>query len=373
MNKTFVIAIERSGENLGLDILARCRAAGIEMQWEGVVSSRLQAAGVRNIAEGEVLGVMGLVEVLRHYGSLRRLFHQIRDYLQRERPDAVLLIDHPAFNLRVAREARRLGIRVLYVVGPQIWAWRQGRIRQIRERIDEIFLLFPFERPLYEEAGIPAQLLPHPLLAQTAAAPAQGEARKRLALPEGPVLALLPGSRRSEIQRLAKPMAQAALLWQQAHPQWQIAVALAREELRPLWREEVGAAVEQIQEICGQSTELLAAADRVLVASGTATLETALLGRPAIVLYAMQGLTFAIARRLVRVPHIALPNILLQRRVYPELLQTEITPERLVLELENLPVADQKLALQPLRGLLQGDDVESIASALRRTLLGAMG
>ncbi|MBU2753509.1 lipid-A-disaccharide synthase [Acidithiobacillus sp. CV18-2] len=371
MNKTFVIAVERSGESLGLDLLTRCRAAGIEMQWEGVVGSRLQAAGVRNIADGEVLGVMGLVEVLRHYGKLRRLFRQVRDYLQRERPDAVLLIDHPAFNLRVAREAKRLGIRVLYVVGPQIWAWRQGRIRQIRERIDEIFLLFPFERPLYAEAGIPAQLLPHPLLAQTATAPGKEVARQQLALADGPILALLPGSRRSELQRLAAPMAQAALLWQQAHPDWQIVVALAREELRLPWREQAGPlAAGQIQEVCGQSTELLAAADRVLVASGTATLETALLGRPAIVLYAMQPLTFAIAKRLVRVPHIALPNILLQRRVYPELLQSEITPERVVQELEKLPVAEQEQALKPLRGLLQGDDSDSIAAALRRTLLG---
>ncbi|WP_308388591.1 lipid-A-disaccharide synthase [Acidithiobacillus sp. AMEEHan] len=370
MNRTFLIAIERSGESLGLDLLTRCRAAGIEVQWEGVVGSRLQAAGVRNIADGEVLGVMGLVEVLRHYGSLRRLFRQVRDYLQRERPDAVLLIDHPAFNLRVAREAKRLGIRVLYVVGPQIWAWRQGRIRQIRERIDEIFLLFPFERPLYEQAGVSAQLLPHPLLAQTAAAPSKEEARRKLCLQNAPILALLPGSRRSELQRLAAPMAQAAQLWLQAHPEWQIVVALAREELRPLWRERAGPLAGQIQEVCGQSTELLAAADRVLVASGTATLETALLGRPAVVLYAMQPLTFAVAKRLVRVPHIALPNILLQRKVYPELLQSEITPERVVKELENLPIAEQEQALKPLRGLLQGDDSDSIVAALRRILLG---
>ena len=370
MTRAFLIAIERSGENLGLDILARCRAAEIEVQWEGVVGTRLQAAGVHNIAAGDALGVMGLVEVARVYGQLRRLFYRIREYLRQTRPDAVVLIDHPAFNLRIAREAKRLGIRVLYVVGPQIWAWRQDRIRQIRARIDEIFLLFPFERSIYTQAGVPAQVLPHPLLTQTAAAPDSAGARAQLQLPDAPILALLPGSREGEIQRLARPMAEAAILWQQSHPEWQLSVALARAELRPLWRREVGTAAGTIQEICGQSTTLLAAADRVLVASGTATLETALLGRPAVVLYAMQRLTFAIAKRLVRVPHIALPNILLGKRVYPEILQEEITPQRLLQELENLPVAAQQVALQPLRGLLQGDDEESIATALRRILQG---
>ncbi|MEL5849410.1 MAG: lipid-A-disaccharide synthase [Candidatus Igneacidithiobacillus chanchocoensis] len=370
MKTAFVIAIERSGENLGLDLLARCKRAGIEVRWQGVVGERLQAAGVQNIADGEVLGVMGLVEVLRHYGALRRLFRQIQAYLRRERPDAVVLIDHPAFNLRVAKEAKRLGIRVLYVVGPQIWAWRRGRIAQIRRSIDEIFLLFPFERPLYQAAGIPAQVLPHPLLAQTLAVPDKTAVRQALQLGERPLLALLPGSRRSEMQRLARPMAAAALDWQRAHPEWQLAVALAREELRPLWRQQAGVGPEQILEFCGRSTELLSAADRVLVASGTATLETALLRRPAIVLYAMQGLTFAIAKRLVRVPHIALPNILLQQRVYPELLQSEITPERVLQELEQLPVEKQEQALQPLRELLQGDSDAAIDRALRRSLLG---
>ncbi|MCE5393562.1 MAG: lipid-A-disaccharide synthase [Acidithiobacillus sp.] len=368
MTRIFLIAMERSGENLGLDLLARCVRAGISSRWQGVVGPRLQAAGVENIADGEVLAVMGLVEVLRHYPALRRLYRHIVDFLRRERPDAVVLIDHPAFNLRIAKAAKQLGIRVLYVVGPQIWAWRPGRIRQIRTAIDEIFLLFPFERSLYEAAGIPAHLLPHPLLQVTAAAPAWEDARKELGLASSPLLVLLPGSRRGELSRLAKPMAQAAIRWRQRHPQWQLAVALAREELRSLWRQEVGAHAAQIAEFQGCTTTLLAASDRVLVASGTATLETALLGKPAVVLYALQPLTFVIAKRLVRVPHVALPNILLGKRVYPELLQGEVRAESIVETLENLDEDYQRAALAPLRGLLQGEGEGEIAEALRRVL-----
>lgn len=168
MGKAFILAVERSGENLGLEILANAAQAGLDLQWSGVVGSRLQAAGVQNIANGEVLAMIGLVEVLRHYGRLRRLYGQIRQHLQAERPACVVLIDHPAFNLHVAKMAKQMGIRVLYVVGPQIWAWRSQRIHQIKRVVDHMLVLFPFEVPIYAQAGVPVHVLAHPLLAQTA-------------------------------------------------------------------------------------------------------------------------------------------------------------------------------------------------------------
>ncbi len=373
--RVFLVAVERSGETLGIDILERCARAGIAAHWSGVVGPRLAAAGVEGVADGEMLAVMGLVEVLRHYGALRRLYRQVVRYLREERPDAVVLVDHPAFNLRVAREARKLGIRVLYVVGPQIWAWRQHRIHRIREVVDRMFLLFPFERPMYAEAGIPAQVLPHPLLAATASAPGREAARQALGLPAaGPVLALLPGSRRSEIARLARPMAEASIRLRQRHPDLCSVVALARQELADLWVERAGPAGAEILQVAGRSTDVLAAANLVVVASGTATLETALMVRPAVVVYAMQALTYRVARWLVRVPFVALPNLLLGRRIYPELLQEEVDPDRIAGLLEGMLEEgggnSQVEALRSLRVLLQGDTEEAVARGLRQTLLG---
>lgn len=368
----FLIAVERSGETLGLDILRRCQDAGVSGNWEGVVGDRLQAAGVKGIAHGEVLAVMGLVEVLRHLGALRQLFAQIRAHWQLHRPDAVVLVDHPAFNLRVAREAKRLGIPVLYVVGPQIWAWRRGRIHSIGQRVDQMLVLFPFERALYTAANIPVQVLPHPLLGQTAAAPSTEAARAALSLPtQGKILALMPGSRRGEITRLARPMIEAAAQLQQEHTDLHLVLILAHADLAALWRQHTQGLGMSMSVIVGRSVEALAAADLVLVASGTATLETALMGKPAVVLYRMQALTFAIARRLVRVPFVALPNLLLGQAVYPELLQDQVQPQQIYGAMKPLlGIAGdiQRRALQPLRALLAGDDDATLAAALRRVL-----
>ncbi|MGC8466679.1 MAG: lipid-A-disaccharide synthase [Acidithiobacillus sp.] len=367
----FLVAVERSGETLGLDILRRAEAAGLQLDWSGVVGPRLREAGVRSVADGEVLAIMGIVEVLRHYGALRRLYARIETVLRRERPQAVVLIDHPAFNLRVARLAKSLGIAVLYVVGPQIWAWRAGRIAKMRERIDRMLVLFPFERPLYAEAGIPVQVLPHPLLAQCAAAPSREAARVALGIAaDVPLLALLPGSRRTELRRLASAMVETARRLRQQRPQVEVAVALAREDLLPLWQAALGDE-SGIRLVLAQSLTLLAAADLVLVASGTATLETALMRRPAVVVYAMQPITYWLARRLVRVPFVAMPNILLERRIYPEYLQDDFRPEVVAAELERLlgPAgAAQREVLAALPEKLQGDDDAAIADALRAVL-----
>jgi len=372
-NSVFLVAVERSGENLGLDILRRSREAGLDLDWSGVVGPQLRAAGVRSVADGEVLAVMGVVEVLRHYGALRRLFAHIEAVLRRERPQAVVLIDHPAFNLRVARLAKSLGIAVLYVVGPQIWAWRSGRIAKMRERIDQMLVLFPFERRLYAEAGIPVQVLPHPLLAQCAAAPSREEARAALGIAaDVPLLALLPGSRRTELRRLAPTMVETARRLRRLRPQLELAVALAREDLLPLWQA-AAAGADAIRPCVSQSLLLLAAADVVLVASGTATLETALVGRPAVVVYAMQPVSYWLARRLVRVPFVAMPNILLERRIYPEYLQNDFRPGPVTWELDRLlgPAGQaQVAALAALPEKLQGDGDADIADALRRVLGG---
>lgn len=374
MSKAFILAVERSGENLGLEIMANAAQAGLDLQWSGVVGSRLQAAGVENIADGEVLAMIGLVEVLRHYSRLRRLYGQIRQHLQAERPDCVVLIDHPAFNLHIAKMAKKLGIRVLYVVGPQIWAWRSQRIHQIKRVVDHMLVLFPFEVPIYAQAGVPVHVLAHPLLVQTAAAPNQESARATLNMAaDSQVLALLPGSRRGELERLALRYAETARRLREQMPDLRILVALAREELRPLWEQlwKQGAGPEDARLVVAQTQTVLAAADVVLVASGTATLETALMQRPAVVVYILNALTFAFVRRVVKTPFVAMPNILLKEAVYPEFLQGAFEPVQVADALAALlgPAGSEQVAkLQKLRGLLEGDPPEQLQQVLREML-----
>ncbi len=374
MGKVFILAVERSGENLGLEIMENASAAGLDVQWSGVVGSRLQAAGVRNIADGEVLAIIGLVEVLRHYGALRRLYRQIVTHLQTERPACVVLIDHPAFNLRIAHAAKTLGIRVLYVVGPQIWAWRSQRIHKIKQVVDQMLVLFPFEVPIYAAAGVPVQVLAHPLLEQTSAAPDRKAARALLGLAESAsVLALLPGSRRGELEKLTRRYAATARLLREQMPDLQIVVALAREELTPLWNRQwqEGGGPRGALVVVAQTQAVLAAANVVLVASGTATLETALMERPAVVVYALHALTYYFARRLVKTPFVAMPNILLKEAVYPEFLQDAFTPGQVAAALSPLFGAGaevQMSCLQRLRGLLQGDSPAALQQVLRTML-----
>ena len=374
MSKAFILAVERSGENLGLEIMANAAQAGLDLQWSGVVGSRLQAAGVENIADGEVLAMIGLVEVLRHYSRLRRLYGQIRQHLQTERPDCVVLIDHPAFNLHIAKMAKKLGIRVLYVVGPQIWAWRSQRIHQIKRVVDHMLVLFPFEAPIYALAGVPVHVLAHPLLAQTAAAPTRENGRATLGMAtDGQVLALLPGSRRGELERLTLRYAETARLLREQMPDLRILVALAREELCPLWERlwKQGAGPEDARLVIAQTQTVLAAADVVLVASGTATLETALMQRPAVVVYILNALTFAFVRRLVKTPFVAMPNILLKEAVYPEFLQDAFVPAQVAGALAALlgPAGSEQVAkLQKLRGLLEGNPPEQLQQVLREML-----
>ncbi|MFA7494740.1 MAG: lipid-A-disaccharide synthase [Acidithiobacillus sp.] len=374
MSKVFILAVERSGENLGLEILENAAMVGLDVSWSGVVGSRLQAAGVRNMADGEVLAIIGLIEVLRHYVQLRRLYRQIVAHLQQERPNCVVLIDHPAFNLRIARAAKKMGIRVLYVVGPQIWAWRSQRIHQIKRVVDQMLVLFPFEVPIYEAAGVPVQVLAHPLLAQTVAAPNPAQARENLQIaPSAALLALLPGSRRGELEKLATRYAETARLLRQKKPELQIVVALAREELRPLWNRlwQLGNGPDDAKIAVAQTQSVLAAANVVLVASGTATLETALMQRPAVVVYALNALTYRFARRLVKTSLVAMPNILLKDAVYPEFLQDAFVPSAVaeaLLALFGNAGAKQVERLHRLRDLLQGDSPEALQRVLRKML-----
>jgi lipid-A-disaccharide synthase len=275
--------------------------------------------------------VVGLLEVISHLRDLRAIFRRVLDEVDRERPDLAVLVDYPDFNLRLARELNQRGVPVVYYVSPQVWAWRRRRLGTIRETVERMLVIFPFEEGLYREAGVPVTFVGHPLVDLVRPAPDTRGFLRGLGLdPERPVVALLPGSRPKEAAHNLPPLAAAVPRIRSSRPDVQFVVALA-PYLDPSAVEGPlrGLGVTVVKD---QTAAALSAASLALVASGTATVETAILGTPMVVVYRVSPITYALGRWLLRVPHFAMVNLIAGRRVVPELEQHDFTPERVAAE-----------------------------------------
>ncbi|MEZ4414617.1 MAG: lipid-A-disaccharide synthase [Gemmatimonadota bacterium] len=288
----------------------------------GTGGERLAATGLKRIAGLEDLAVMGFAEILGRLRFFRRLERTVRSALDRGEADLVLAVDYPGFNLRVARYARERGIPVLFYIAPQVWAWRAGRAQRLAQDASTLAVILPFEREIFERAGAAVEFVGHPLLDHPPQIAARGEFAAQYGLdPERPILALFPGSRRQEIKRHLRPFLGAAQRLQGAFPDAQIAVAQA-PSLQALSLPRGAVAVDA-------SRALLGHAHAAIVKSGTSTLEAALAGTPFVCAYRTHPLTFAVAKRVVQVEHVALANLVAGTRVVPELLQADVTAERL--------------------------------------------
>jgi lipid-A-disaccharide synthase len=329
-----LVAGEASGDLHGAALVRALRERQPDLQVAGIGGEQLRLAGMRTVVDAEEVSTMGFSETFGTIGKLLSAYRAVVALLDRERPDLVVLIDYPEFNLMVARQAKRRGIPVFYFIGPQVWAWRRGRVRKIRRRVDRMGLVFPFEPALYNEGREIASFIGHPLLDVARATRTREETRRLHGLdPDRPLLALLPGSRKKEIAQLLAPMRAAAGIL--AAEGWQAALALApgiaAAEVAP-----VGTEPAAVRVVSGDTYNLLAAADAAVVASGTATLESALLGCPMVIVYRMARLTYWLARLLVRVNCIGMPNIILERAVFPELIQDEVEGEALAAAVRSL-------------------------------------
>jgi lipid-A-disaccharide synthase len=336
VSRVLLVAGEASGDLRGAELVAALRELVPDVRVSGVGGAHLRAAGMEVLVDAEELSTMGLSELLGRVRPILRSYRRVRDAITsaarpEARPDLVILIDFPDFNLRLAKVARRAGVPVLYYVSPQVWAWRRYRVRTLAKRVDHLAVVFPFEAELYR--GLTAvSFVGHPALETVRARRSAEETRAALGVPGGKrLLTLLPGSRGAEV-RLLLPVMLGAL--RQLGPDVACAIALASEGLRPLvesiCREHFPAAALPI--VGGETYDLIAAADLVLLASGSATLETALLERPMVIMYRLARLTYALARLLVRVPFIGMPNLILGKRAVPELIQGEVLPERIAAE-----------------------------------------
>ena len=329
-----LVAGEHSGDTLGAALIEALRARVPEVRCFGVAGPKMTAAGCEAFASAEELAVMGLTEVLTHLPRLLRLRAALARRFIAARPDVFVGIDSPEFNLRLARRIKDAGIRTVQYVSPQVWAWRQGRVRTIGRSCDLVLCLLPFETDFYARHGVPAEFVGHPLADQIPLAVDRGAARRALGLDsEARYVALLPGSRLGEVSRLAAPFAAAAAHIAAARPGYRFLAPMASASARALFAQEIARVpgAPPIHLIDGQAQQVLAAADAVLVASGTATLETLLTGRPMVVAYRVSGSTAFLLRTvgLVKVPYFSQPNLLAGRRVVPEFFQEAVRGEAL--------------------------------------------
>ena len=331
-----LVAGEASGDRLGAELIRALRAEVPNAQFDGMAGPQMIAAGCREIAGIDELSVMGLVEVVRRYPALRRLRSRLIQHFLHAPPDVFIGIDVPDFNLGIERALKRRGISTVHYVCPQVWAWRKSRVKSLRKAADLLLAVFPFEPDYFNGRGTRASFVGRPLADLLPLDPVVGGARSALGIAsDGPLIAILPGSRQQELDRLLQPFIEGADMLRRELPRAHFVLCTAHEEHLDQARRRIARINPDF--VCtlvhGDAQRVLTAADAAVVASGTASLEGLLCGTPMVVGYRLAPVTYFIIRRMVRIPRIAMPNILAGRELVPELIQDALEPRVICREL----------------------------------------
>jgi lipid-A-disaccharide synthase len=334
-----VSAGEASGDLYASLLVDELRQRRPDLAFAGCAGPRMQRAGVVPVVDAPALAVVGLVEVVAHLPRIWREYRKLLAWVRRERPAAAILTDSPDFHLRLARRLNAMGIPVICLIAPQAWAWRKGRLPKMRRTVDRLLCIFPFEQEFFTAHGIETVYIGHPLASIVRASAPASELRARYNIPPGaPLIALLPGSRTGEVMRHLPHLTDAAEQIRRQRPDAQFILALsagfgARADLST-FQERFSAASIKVSE--GQTWDVLACADVALAASGTVTVEAALLGTPMVTFYRVTGLSWLLGRMLVRVPFYSMVNLIAGERIVPEIMQRQMTGKRLAAEALHL-------------------------------------
>jgi lipid-A-disaccharide synthase len=372
-----MVAGEASGDQLAAPLIAALKARRNPILFAGIGGPRMETLGFESHYPMEKLSVRGYAEVLLHYREIMGIRRRLAKALLAERPDVFIGVDASDFNLGLERQLKEAGIPAIHYVSPSVWAWRGWRVRKIARSVNRILVMFPFEQPLYEKAGVPVTYVGHPLADLIPMDPSKHEARAALRLPAGKlIVALLPGSRRSELEYMASSFVLAAHRFRQEVHDVHFVCPMVTRDTRDMFER----AVHENQRtdlpltlLFGHSHEALAAADLALVASGTATLETALFKTPMVIAYRQSPLTWALMRSMVYLPYVGMPNILAGEKLVPELLQDDANPAALAGALLTLlrDTAAQRRQVERYREfhhLLRQDAAEKAAKAILETI-----
>lgn len=326
--KIYLSAGEASGDFVGAELSKALLAEDPSLCLIGMGGQKMRAAGVNILVEG-FNSIIGFTAVLKHLRQIKATFHQTKNVLTQEKPDLIILIDYPGFNLRLAKIAKKMGLKVMFYVSPKIWAWRYSRIKKIRKYVDQMAVLFQFEEAIYRRENVPVKFVGHPLLELVQPSLTKEQIYKKLDLnPEKPIITIMPGSRRSEITQLMPTIIDAILLLKKKYSEAQFVLPLANtiksEEIKPYL-------IDGIKLCPNNAYNILSVTDALIVASGTATLEAALLEVPMTIIYRPGVISYWIAKKLVK-PPIGLCNILIGKTVAKELTQFQATPEAIAEE-----------------------------------------
>ncbi|OGP77181.1 MAG: lipid-A-disaccharide synthase [Deltaproteobacteria bacterium RBG_16_49_23] len=331
--KIMLIAGEVSGDLHGSHLVEAIQEIDPEIEFFGIGGEGLEKRGMKLLRHAHSLSVVGISEAFRILRTAFKALQELKEAMERERPDLVILIDYPEFNLRLAGIARQKGIPVLYYISPQIWAWRPWRVKSIARRVKKMVVLFPFEVPLYQAAGVDVEWVGHPLLDIVKPSLPREEAIERFGLdPERKTIGLLPGSRKEEVMRLLPPLLDSTVLLRREMPELQFIIPLApgiSESTLSPWMRNASIPIKMIK---GFAYDVMNLSDLIITASGTATLEAAILGKPMVIVYKVSSLTYWVARALIRVKHIGLVNLVAGKEIARELIQEEVNPERIAEE-----------------------------------------
>ncbi len=332
-----ILAGEASGDAHAAEFVAQLKILQPDIRLSGMGSQEMRRAGVEVFFDSSIIAVVGLVEVLRHWGDIKKAMAIVRQRLEQTRPDLLVLVDYPEFNLKMARHARELGIKVLFYISPQVWAWRPKRIHKIGRLIDHMAVIFKFEQRYYKNAGIPVSFVGHPLVDKVQVSADRDALRAKLGIAAADrVIGLFPGSRHSEISRLLPLMFATAELMRKRDPQIRFLLPVAStldfdDISRQCASKELDIIVSQ-----GDIYEAISCCDAIVSCSGTVTLEIGLLGVPMCIVYRMSGLSYSIMKRLITIPHIGLANIVADGAVVREFLQQQANPAAVSAELFEL-------------------------------------
>lgn len=327
-----IVAGEESGDVHASVLIRQLKQAYPNIELSGIGGQHMAQAGAALVSDLARYGVTGFTEIFKHLFVIRKAYKAIQKHLRAQKPDLLILVDYPGFNLRLAKYAKRkLNIKILYYISPQIWAWKAKRIHLIKACVDRMAVIFPFEKTLYEKAQVPVSFVGHPLIEKINSVEDCLSQRKKLALPlDAQIFALLPGSRTNEVERLTPVLRDTALLLQQQYPKAHFVVPIAGTINPDKIKSYFTHTELSISFINNQAINCMAAADFVIVASGTASLECALLEKPMCIIYRTSTLTYLLALKFIKVKYIGLCNLLANKLIAPEFIQENCTAQTLL-------------------------------------------
>lgn len=374
-----IVAGEASGDIYGADLITEALKLAPDLHFFGIGGARMRESGVETLVDSSVMAVVGFVEVIKHFDVISSAFNRLKQILLNDPPELLILIDYPGFNLRLAKVARKAGVKVLYYISPQIWAWRQGRVKKIARLVDHMAVILPFEAPFYQQAGVPVTFVGHPMLDLVNVTLDRSAAATSFGLdPSRNIVGLFPGSRRNETERLLPVIIAAAAKLKERFPDIQFILPLAStlnsDDIVPL----LSAAGLDVTITRERIHDMIRACDAVISVSGTVTLEIALVGTPMVIIYKLSPLTYQLAKHLVKVPNIGLCNIVAGETVVQELIQDQANPAAIAAEVGKL-LTDQTYRapivrkLGEVRAKLGRGGASSLVARLALTLCGRRG